>query len=855
MAVLPPPDLDQARRFLQILDPTACARDILDGLPNGFTFQSFDDVKARKAPSLARVLHGELDELSAELIKLNTARAGIFVCINETDMAGRKVANLTRVRAIWVEDDTGASIPLPLEPHLICETSPGKFHRILLVDGLTSEQHLQVQETLIALYGSDPNVKDLVRVLRVPGFYHCKGEPFRVRLLHESGADPYSAEEVLAAFPPVEVVKPKRTYDYTHDPLFKQDAEDGFRPITLSDPLPDINANNVWRYLPEPGEQSYTEWRDVGMILHHQFEGGDEGLTIFDQWSQNVREYQGYDDVARAWAFFGRRSSGPELTMRSLVMEYNKKNASERKASDLTAAEKGTKLLTDCTEYMDLMRNIAPKLWRLADRNVVLEKDFLNALIARYAELRPGDALSKKDALRAMKMRQEQERANPEVQLDMQNRATPEWAKGWVWISSSETFLNVDTRVELTSSGFSSHFNSYLPTGDNAPTDSARYLRDNNLIPKVMRSAYRPQEETLFVYEGVQYVNTYTPNFRAKIPTVDAINTVAVDRFKRHLELFCGGWNREAQILANYFAVCTADKPRKVRWMPLIIGQFGDGKSLFFNFMQMAMGFSNCRAITCSTIIASATSGQSGWAEGHLFGFIEELKLHGHNRHDVVNSLKPYITNSVVPCKKMYQEVINILNSVNYFATSNYLDAAPIEEGDRRNFVIRSQLDLKALEPDYFDKLFHSIQHDAGSIVAWLRTLPIHADFHPDGVAPMTEAKEAVILMSKDDISDRIKEIIEDDKSPQYSEDVVLFDALQDRLSSSAMGLKGENERKISMALAAMGYEKLGRTRVSGERHCLWGRTKNGIKMTLAEAKEIVERKVRESTTEIAGVA
>jgi hypothetical protein len=319
--------------------------------------------------------------------------------------------------------------------------------------------------------------------------------------------------------------------------------------------------------------------------------------------------------VARAWAFFGRRSSGPELTMRSLVQAYNKKVAEDRKTTDVSAAEKGLQMLADCTDYMDLTRNVAPKLWRLADRNVVLEKDFLNALIARYAELRPGDALSRKDAFRAMKMRQEQERANPDVQLDLSNKATPAWAKGWVWVSEEEIFINVITRGKLTTTGFAAHHNSYLPTGDNAPTDAARYVRDNNLVPKVMRSAYRPHEDVIFTHEGVQHVNTYTSNFRAPIPAIEDANHSAIERFRKHLELFCGSWNREAQLLANYLALATADKPRKIRWMPLIIGQFGDGKSLFFEFMQHAMGHSNCRAITCSTIIASATSGQSGWSE------------------------------------------------------------------------------------------------------------------------------------------------------------------------------------------------------------------------------------------------
>jgi hypothetical protein len=48
------PDLDQARRYLQVLDPLASYREAFDGIPNGFTFQTFDDVKNRKDGKLTR---------------------------------------------------------------------------------------------------------------------------------------------------------------------------------------------------------------------------------------------------------------------------------------------------------------------------------------------------------------------------------------------------------------------------------------------------------------------------------------------------------------------------------------------------------------------------------------------------------------------------------------------------------------------------------------------------------------------------------------------------------------------------------------------------------------------------------
>ena len=110
------PDFDQAARFLTLLDETA----------SRFTFQTFDDNKARKAPHLARVLHGTLEEHWQELCQFSAAGAGVFVTVNETNGKGRKVADIVRVRAVFQECDRPGTPEPPLQPHIVVESSPGK---------------------------------------------------------------------------------------------------------------------------------------------------------------------------------------------------------------------------------------------------------------------------------------------------------------------------------------------------------------------------------------------------------------------------------------------------------------------------------------------------------------------------------------------------------------------------------------------------------------------------------------------------------------------------------------------------------------------------------------------------------
>ncbi|MGZ8217876.1 AAA family ATPase [Methylomagnum sp.] len=210
------PNLAEARRFLEVLDEGAEA----------FTFQTFDDDKDRKARGMeeakqrgekdrdpyARILHGTLEQHAAKLTELQAHGAGVFVMVQEGDGHGRTNANVTRIRAVFIEDDgDSAGREYPLEPHLIVESSPGKRHVYFLVDGLTVPEFRGVQERLIADWGSDKNAKDPARVLRVPGFWHLKNraQPHQVRILHESGLPPHSRDRLLAAFPPLE--KPQAT--------------------------------------------------------------------------------------------------------------------------------------------------------------------------------------------------------------------------------------------------------------------------------------------------------------------------------------------------------------------------------------------------------------------------------------------------------------------------------------------------------------------------------------------------------------------------------------------------------------------------------------------------------------------
>jgi hypothetical protein len=187
------------------------ARVFLRALGGGVsTFQTFDDCAARKDRTLARVLHGTIEEHFAGLECLNNRGAGIFVTVNRTDGKGRERNNIVGVRAVFVDLDGVSPDPVlrwALVPHLVVESSPSRFHGYWLVDQTVAlTEFTGLQKKLAKLFGGDPKVHDLSRVMRLPGFVHRKGDPFRTRLVGHNIALPrYSYDELDSALAGISV--------------------------------------------------------------------------------------------------------------------------------------------------------------------------------------------------------------------------------------------------------------------------------------------------------------------------------------------------------------------------------------------------------------------------------------------------------------------------------------------------------------------------------------------------------------------------------------------------------------------------------------------------------------------------
>jgi len=138
-------------------------------------------IRSKDVRQITGAPHDVFDSLDA----LNRSGYDIFVTINETDGKDIKGANVTRVRALFADFD-GSPLSnldhIPLKPSFMVNTSLGKHHAYWLIDDCPLDQFKPMQQKLAQILDSDPAVCDLGRIMRVPGFYHLKGDPFMVTI-------------------------------------------------------------------------------------------------------------------------------------------------------------------------------------------------------------------------------------------------------------------------------------------------------------------------------------------------------------------------------------------------------------------------------------------------------------------------------------------------------------------------------------------------------------------------------------------------------------------------------------------------------------------------------------------------
>lgn len=564
-----------------------------------------------------------------------------------------------------------------------------------------------------------------------------------------------------------------------------------------------------------PGCEDYDTWLQIGMALYHQYDGSDRGLALWHQWSEPANNYdRGALDYRWEEGSFDaegkKRQPTTARTIIALAQEFEKEAAKELVAEF-------TRELKEASNLAGLME-VAEKIKKTEIPQKIFREKLANLIKIRSKEI-DGTVIGITMARDLIKFE------------DPDRNQAPEWMADWVYVAEDEVVFNTRTGVVLKTTGFNTMHSKFLMTrqevleGKSRPEQLPLDLGINSgLIPSVSKRAYMPTEDDFFSLNGVPCVNTFSDRDMPAMPeTYNKAERAAVARVERHFaNLIPDERDRGIFISHHAYVVQTL---KRVNWATFLQGVEGDGKSTISTIMSRCLGQGNVFTLNGKSLENEFTS----FAEGHLMVFITEVKMHGHNRFDIMNSIKTFITDENVEVHIKNQSRKQICNQTTYSMMSNFADAMPLAANDRRYFPVRSAFQTKEQiirfeqeNPNYFGHLNEAIRNHPGAIRKWLMDYDLHPEFNPLGRAPESAAKDYIIRLTKAPELEAIEEIISESDRLDLSS--MLLDTSLLAEEFNGMDVQIPQTNKLNSILQEAGFTLLGRFKINGVPRRYWSK-------------------------------
>lgn len=274
-------------------------------------------------------------------------------------------------------------------------------------------------------------------------------------------------------------------------------------------------------------------------------------------------------------------------------------------------------------------------------------------------------------------------------------------------------------------------------------------------FPRVATTRFRPSQPFGAVIDDA--VNVYRP-----IEPVTRAGDASpfLDLLARLLPA-----EQDRAILLAYAAACVQHIGVKFQWAPVVQGTEGNGKTLIMRCVEYAIG-ERYSHFPAANDLGNAFN---AYLENKLFIGVEEIHLDG--RRELLDTLKPLITNSRIEVQAKGVDKRMIDNYANWWFNTNYRDAVVKTESDRRYAVLftaqQSHDDIirDGMGGAYFPQLWNWLRAEGFAIVAhYLRTYPIPDELNPAGNcnrAPRTTSQAAAVVASMGRAEQELHEAIE----------------------------------------------------------------------------------------------
>lgn len=573
--------------------------------------------------------------------------------------------------------------------------------------------------------------------------------------------------------------------------------DDDLLSLISSQPL-DIDHSEVELYMSKLDAnhaENSDSWLRVMFALYHQTEGSDKGWELFDKFSVLCPEkYDRQKNKAR-WESCARSKKQNPVTFASVIDMVGGRDVVESDKFELLKVR-----VFEC-DTKEQLRDVI-KEGAALNLDTLNTTIFVKSLMKQFKEVL-GESLSESQVRKILKA--------------ASGKKGSDYYEDYIFVTATGEYMNRISKTKIGPRSFDVQYNRFTPTdGDGNPQTATSFV--NNKIDCVFDGMYAPSFDEMFEYDGVEYFNTYRPTM---LKRVQQGQTDIVDRIKGHIAHLLPK-KEELDLVVNYLAHNVQYPGKKLHWAVILQGVQGDGKSFLAEMMKHVLGHSNCRTVTVESLDEKFTA----WAEGNCMVFIEELKLDNYKKYETLNKLKPYIANPTVSVRRMQRDGYECVNTTNYFALTNFKDALPIDDNDRRYCVLFSQWQSKEkLEewmksnPDYYPNLYDDMRKNAGEILDWLLSHKIDKSFLGLSRAPDTDAKRQMVDMAKSDDYLIVEDALNEFKCWDINENVInvtKWQALIDNSFDSDYSNFPKTSR-LKNILLDMGFHNIGRYKTRGD--------------------------------------
>lgn len=607
-------------------------------------------------------------------------------------------------------------------------------------------------------------------------------------------------------------------------------------PITMTDE--ELRA----RLLLVPGSDDYETWIMIGMSLHHQYDGEQRGLDLWHEWSETADNYDP-DALIRRWEKNSFEINGKKRA--PLTARYILKLSQE--AVQKTSLELGQKLRDLFINAKDIGEwNKAREAAREAEIDS-MDRSSLALIAQERRNAITGTKTSLSEVKKAIAF------APKAIEK------IPRWCESWVYDISDDKFYNTAAKISTSKQGFDAMYDREAVTrkdvidGKMNPTQSASNLAlVMYRIPHVAGRRFSPGDDSLYTEHGLKYANTYAEHEIPELPTTEyPRDKQNVRRVQRHIEHLLAN-PREQRMFLDWISWVVQNPGKHANFGMLLQGVQGDGKTFWAELLRAVMGVSNVTMLNAKILHSDFTD----WAAGQCVACVEEVRLINEiNKYEVLNRIKPFTTNNIIEIHPKGKAIINVKNTTSYLLFSNYKDALPIDDNDRRFMIFFSRwqarqalTEFKQEHPDYYIKLYETIGQSAGALRAWLLGHQQSEDFNPLGDAPDTPARQTMIRKAMPAFIQQIDDMIVDNKEVCVSAELLDVTTLTDVMQSRQLDVPPP--KTMSSMLERHGYEMLGRFKVEDRLHTFWSKSPDHFRTVSANGSAYVDStKLREFLT------